>query len=138
MKKRGATLLQFTHHPSAILYAATKPEYKGPCRAPTPGASRSHGRLTSSLRPPPAITRAGYIQYHSLHDNKLLRVFQGHTDAYVVRMHAVRVRRSSSLSTSHTLPASCHCASARSRTGSCQRRLTRRCEYGTCVKPTAR
>ena len=29
VKKRGAALLQFTHHPSALLYAATKSEHKG-------------------------------------------------------------------------------------------------------------
>ena len=53
VQKRGATLLQFTHHPSCLLYTSTKPKFKG-C-----------------------------IQYHSLHDNKLLRLFEGHTDTCV-------------------------------------------------------
>lgn len=79
MKKRGATLLQFTHHPSAILYAATKPEYKGRLAPVGVATSRLSRMFMGGVLGWFAST--GYIQYHSLHDNKLLRVFQGHTDA---------------------------------------------------------
>lgn len=53
-KDSGCRLVAFTHHESGVLHAAGRP-------GSDPEAS-------------------GMISYHSLHDNKIVRYFRGHTD----------------------------------------------------------
>jgi len=57
--KYGASLVRFTHHPAAILYASTRSES-------TLDEVGNHA-----------------IRYHSLHDNTYLRYFKGHTEEVV-------------------------------------------------------